>query len=661
MTGVLTPNLDAIPDELRKLSRWVCWRMEDGKKVPYDANALNSRASSTNPATWAGFAEAEAAFIEREGHADAFSGIGLVLDGDGLVGVDIDHCVVDGVPGAAALKLLEQLGAAYVETSPSGTGLRAFGLAEPLERGCKGVHDGLNVELYSAGRYLTVTGRIIKAGGIEPLQGFAALAQRIRGDRVVIPETGEIVDCAPHERHAGIVKSILAGSIYHDSLRDLAASLVATGMNPGAAVNHLRAIMDASAAPRDDRWATRRAQIPELVSSASAKFDPVDVSALMRSPQASNEPRFKLLTGAELAGMPPLRWLVRGVLPATGLAALYGPSGSGKSFLALDLFAAVAEGRAWYGCRVTSAPVVYVALEGEAGLSVRVQAWEHFHGRALPDAMRIVIQAFKLTDAQDVADLATTIVGAGGNGAVVVLDTLNRAAPSADENSSKDMGMILDAAKVLQAKVGGLVVLVHHTGKDESRGMRGHSSLFAALDASIEIERKGERRAWKIAKAKDGQDGIAFDFKVQEVELGHDEYGDRVTSCVAVSAERSQDERKAPLTESQREGLHALYRAAAAQDEVDAQGNALVPLDVWRREFYRASTADSEDAKRMAFTRARKALVQLCMVTVQDDVYQIAASAPGLVAARASLRAQEKARLANEHEQEGSSFAFVRP
>ena len=70
-------------------------------------------------------------------------------------------------------------------------------------------------------------------------------------------------------------------------------------------------------------------------------------------------------------------------------------------------------------------------------------------------------------------------------GAVVFLDTLNRAAPTADENSSKDMGEILSAAKLLQSLINGLVVLVHHTGKDATKGLRGHSSLFAALDAAV--------------------------------------------------------------------------------------------------------------------------------------------------------------------------------
>jgi hypothetical protein len=87
-------------------------------------------------------------------------------------------------------------------------------------------------------------------------------------------------------------------------------------------------------------------------------------------------PRYKLLGADDLRNMPALQWRVRGVLPAEGLAGLYGPSASGKSFLALDMAAAIAEGRRWFDCRVQAAPVVYAALEGEAGFKLRVAAWE---------------------------------------------------------------------------------------------------------------------------------------------------------------------------------------------------------------------------------------------------------------------------------------------
>lgn len=261
------------------------------------------------------------------------------------------------------------------------------------------------------------------------------------------------------------------------------------------------------------------------------------------SEPAKPEPRYKLLTSDELMAMPPLAWRVRGVLPAAGLAGLYGPSASGKSFLALDMAAAVAEGARWFGHRTEAAPVVYAALEGEAGFRVRVEAWEVHRGRKLPKQLHLVLQSFKLTDAKDILDLAAVVPKRG----VVFLDTLNRAAPTSDENSSKDMGEILEAAKELQRLTGCLVVLVHHTGKDSTKGLRGHSSLFAALDAAVEVSREGERREWRVAKSKDGADGDVKAFRLQVEMLGTDDYGDPITSCVVVADTGTQEVQRAKL------------------------------------------------------------------------------------------------------------------
>jgi hypothetical protein len=242
--------------------------------------------------------------------------------------------------------------------------------------------------------------------------------------------------------------------------------------------------------------------------------------------------RLRLQSADDLLNAPPLRWLVRGVLPETGFAAIYGPSGSGKSFLALVLCAAVAEGSEWFGRRVIAAPVTYCALEGEAGLSKRIRAWSVHNHRALPDRLRFIMQPLDMRQSTDIADLAAAVQAAGGRGGLVVIDTLNRAAPGADENASTDMGELIEAAKELQRRLSGLVLLVHHTGKDGTKGLRGHSSLYAALDAAIEVSRIDSRREWAAIKSKDDAEGERTAFALRRVELGADEDGDQVTSCV---------------------------------------------------------------------------------------------------------------------------------
>ncbi len=616
------------------MPNWVTWKAEGGpdekpRKVPYTPQRRrNSRASSTDPKSWGTFEHAQEAYMFGNR-----TGIGIVLDGSGLVGVDIDHCVTDGTPDPAALALLDSLDAAYVELSPSGTGLRAFGYADNLKSGAKGKLNGLDVELYSTGRYLTLTGHTIKTGSLGQMVGFTELADLIRSDRKVNPATNEVTLIPPDQRHASLVQRILKGDVFHDSLRDMAASFVATGLQPGAVVNHLRALMDSCTAPHDDRWQARRAQIPELVNSAGLKFEPLDFEALvLRS--ASNAPRYKLLSGDEIRALPALIWCVRGVLPVVGLAALFGPSASGKSFLGFDLAAAIAEGKSWFGCRVKTRQVVYAALEGEAGFKLRAQAWEVHHERNLPQGLHLMIQPFKLTELQDVADFAAVVP----DGAVVFIDTLNRAAPTADENTSRDMGEILEAAKRLQSVTRGLVVLIHHTGKDSSKGLRGHSSLFAAMDAAVEVSRDGDRREWKVSKSKDGADGVVHPFQLKTVDLGVDTYGDPITSCVVVTEKSGVNSKHTVLSRGGKLALEALKTVVKQDGKEPNQivknhygknGDFVLPLwpekvvteEVWRQACYQAGIAEADaeqDSKRRAFTRARGHLIDAAVVGTFD-------------------------------------------
>ena len=284
--------------------------------------------------------------------------------------------------------------------------------------------------------------------------------------------------------------------------------------------------------------------------------------------------RFKLLSGDDLCNAAPMRWRVRGVLPVEGLAALYGASGSGKSFLMLDIAAAVAGGDyEWFGRRVTQCPVTYICLEGEAGMGKRVQAWSRHNNKPVPDAMRFITQPFDLLS-DDVPELAKAVI-AGGAGGLVILDTLNRAAPGADENSSVDMGNLIAAAKRLQSLTGGLVLLVHHTGKDTTKGLRGHSSLYAALDGAIEVINTDTRRAWSVAKCKDDVTGDAHPFKLEIVPVGIDDEGDEITSCVAVpdeSAEAIKQAKRPTLRSNQKIANEALGDALRKSPHAGKEG-----------------------------------------------------------------------------------------
>ena len=250
-------------------------------------------------------------------------------------------------------------------------------------------------------------------------------------------------------------------------------------------------------------------------------------------PSVINESKFqKLFSANELKALAQPDYLVKGILPATGISACYGASGSGKTFLVTDLGINLSLGVDWYGRKAKKCPVTFVVLEGSGGLSKRLQAWEKHFGETIPDTFKVFVDSFSLMNSRDITELVTEIKNRGQSAGLVVIDTLNQASPGADENSSKDMGLIIQNAQRLARETNCHVMLVHHTGKDASKGLRGHSSLIAALDVAIEVKREGSRRSWSVNKSKDDIDTGQYHFELNQIFLGHDQDGDQISSCV---------------------------------------------------------------------------------------------------------------------------------
>ena len=313
--------------------------------------------------------------------------------------------------------------------------------------------------------------------------------------------------------------------------------------------------------------------------------------------------RYRLMTAKELSKLPPVLWAVRGILPAEGLAAIYGAPGSGKSFMAFDLLASIACGATWFGNKTNKRPVTYVALEGEAGISQRVAAHEARHG-ALPRTVRFATQPLNLLTPQDIADLSSAINAAGGRGGILCIDTLNRASSGTDENDSKDMGRIISAAKQVQDLIGGLVILVHHSGKDTSKGLRGHSSLHAALDAAIEVSKNAQQHSWRVTKSKDGRDDQSGAFRLEIVSLGLDADSEETTSCVVVPLDGVRLMLK-PFSTTTRQAVDSYLAIAPTLGDWQHGRLVGVPLLAWRDEYYRTCTSETDDGRRKAFKRAR--------------------------------------------------------
>jgi len=359
-------------------------------------------------------------------------------------------------------------------------------------------------------------------------------------------------------------------------------------------------------------------QARELEAARETEFQALQEAAGVPSLAGQEEkqtPKFQLLTPDEAATDKPMRWKIKGLMPHEGIGQVSGASMAAKTFLMLSLAEALSDGAPeFFGYRIPAAcPVVYVSLEGDAGFRVRVKAMQHYRRqnlqKPLPDSFRFVIgEEFRIMDKEDVTALAS----ACPEGALVIIDTLNASAPDVEENSSKDMGRVVDGMKLLARLIKGFVLMIAHEGLNTPGRARGSSVQLPAMDLHISVEKKGGRREWRAVKVKDGVESKGYPFRLVLLDLGADEDGDRITSCVAVEDDGPALDTGKPVKPSQR-GNELLTAFALAEEET---GKTTFHKEDLRPYFYRKTTADE---KRKAFSRALDDLAGKKLISVDDD------------------------------------------
>lgn len=647
------------PTELRELQGWLCWKSEwlDGeakpRKTPYYADGGRRHGKQGSPedrSKLVTFAAAKASAARR-----GMDGVGLALMPEfGITALDFDRCV--DADGNLPSEIAQIVGRTYSEFSPSGNGVRAFVRGDYGNRKSSGNGD-FGFETFHSSGYCTFTGNILPivdiVGFEDTVAGDEVTASRVRAlcEKRFGSATPKTVD--PDDFMSGREPRL---GLSVERMEELLAALDPDigrddWIKVGMALHHEQEGDDCGFALWDE-WSQQGAKYPgeealrsqwdsftrragpgqRQVTMASvirmaqdaSSLDVEDMRALASTaaPEADSGPRtpdgfdgkFRAYSAAEIATRPPVEWLVKGLVPrSTDPVIVFGPSGSGKSFVATDVAASVARGTDWYGRKVKQGRVLIVMAEGSGGAPQRVRAYAKKYDLD-PASIDIafVTAAPNFLDKGDIGEIIKTIAAIGGI-VLVIIDTFAQVTPGANENAGEDMGPALRNAQVISEVTGATVVLIHHTGKDASKGSRGWSGIKGAASAQIEIVRHDDgQREIHIEKMKDGKDGERMGFRLETVHLGFDPDGDPLESLVVVPAELA-----APATDEtpsrsvvrygkhERHVLEIVEGVYAADDSCD--------YDVFLRACIDAMPQPSEgrrDVRRFEINRAIQSLAR---------------------------------------------------
>jgi len=187
------------------------------------------------------------------------------------------------------------------------------------------------------------------------------------------------------------------------------------------------------------------------------------------------------------------RDLIGGMLATGELAALSGRSYSGKSFLALDWSFCLAAGIPWHGRAVEKTRVLYLRMEGANDWARRIRALEAHHGAGVPDGLIVWAGTVSFFDPANPKGVAEFVRNEGIG--LVVTDTLSRAFAGQNENEPAAMGTFVQAAtQIREATPDTTHLLIHHPNQSDEMSLRGHGSLFAAVDRQWVLTAPGGRR-----------------------------------------------------------------------------------------------------------------------------------------------------------------------
>jgi hypothetical protein len=337
--------------------------------------------------------------------------------------------------------------------------------------------------------------------------------------------------------------------------------------------------------------------------------------------------RLRVLTMDDIGDVSDRDYLLKGLISPAEMSVWWGPPKCGKSFLLLRVAYRIAQGKQVLGRRVKACPVLYVAAEGEAGLAGRLRAIRSELGEA-PRFHLIAQPVDLLHPAGDLENLrkAADTIGAK----LIALDTLARMMAGGDENGPEDMGRFIANVGALRSYTGAHVAVVHHGTKNPAGSTpRGHGSLIGAADLVVEIAKGADgNRTATVTAAKDDPDGGAMGFKLRVIEVGTDQDGDPITTCIVEEqAEPATVSQGGPSLTTNEKIAMRCFDSAFKADAIPATTGAdfterlVIRADDWRRWFYQeGKPGEDQSTKRKAFNRAKDGLLAKNRIAAENDL-----------------------------------------
>jgi len=382
--------------------------------------------------------------------------------------------------------------------------------------------------------------------------------------------------------------------------------------------------------PQAEANATKISDITEVIPSGKTQSVATANGEPEVSESGSPQKRTFSLEAFDDITDEPVEWLIDRVIPRKGFVALYGPPGSFKSFIALDLAVAIARSAQWFGLEAKTTDkgaVIYIAGEGHGGIGARIKACRIHHQIEAGTPIYFLRHQINLRSSEEdfsrlVYAVRELVLALGVKVELIVIDTLARAFGGGNENSSEDMGAFITSCGHLQDEFKAALMVIHHSGKDAAKGLRGHSSLLGAVDTELELLRFEDqpRGVLTVSKQKDGEDGLRFGFEMVEVEIDQGREGslslDEPRKSLAVSPSdevlknKADEARKSNLNRSGK-GHNQRLAIDALKDAVNAKGlhwkvsvgvRKVVRLEDWRAAF--AQKLGSDDVGESSFKKA---------------------------------------------------------